>query len=227
MSRVLALVEGQTERAVIQQTIAPYLSAKGVHLHPKIVGKPGHKGGVRSFSSVSNEIKNLLLQEPNSTVTTFFDYYALPSDWPGLARAKKVAEVANKPCLIEQAMIASIGDICNERIRLDMFLPYIQMHELESLLFSSPKLMSRVFEKPDLEVQFQKIVDECNGCEAINDGSETHPSSRIIQLFPRYKKGRSVNAHAPLIIEQIGIDIVRRQCPHFDDWLNRLEATRL
>ena len=60
MSRVLLLVEGQTERAIAEAVLAPHLAEKGVWLYPRIVGKPGHKGG-NSFSTVLRELKSLRL----------------------------------------------------------------------------------------------------------------------------------------------------------------------
>src|SRR2546423_1822386 len=88
--RVLAVVEGQTEFSVLNSTVVPHLSGFGVYLYPKVVGKPGHKGGVyREFETVAKEILNLFKQEPTSVVTTFFDFYCLPEDWPGVAKAKE------------------------------------------------------------------------------------------------------------------------------------------
>lgn len=39
------LVEGQTERAVVQSVLAPELGAKGVYVYSRVVGRPGHKEG--------------------------------------------------------------------------------------------------------------------------------------------------------------------------------------
>jgi hypothetical protein len=87
MSRVLILVEGPTERAIVDQVFAPALAVKGVYLYPRVVGKPGHKGG-NKFETVRRELRNLLRQELTSTVTMLFDYYGLPPDWPRKTDAK-------------------------------------------------------------------------------------------------------------------------------------------
>ncbi len=109
VSRVLMLVEGQTERAIADQVFAPALAVKGVYLYPRIVGKPGHKGG-NKFSTVRRELKALIHQEPQSTVTTFFDYFRLFKDWPGLAEAKgkKPDEV---PGIIEPAVAKAVASV--------------------------------------------------------------------------------------------------------------------
>lgn len=86
MSRVLVLVEGQTEFAVIQKVLVPYLVNKGIYIYPRIIGKPGHKGG-NKFEPAINDITMLIKQHPTSIVTTFFDYYGLSPDWPGVLQA--------------------------------------------------------------------------------------------------------------------------------------------
>jgi hypothetical protein len=221
--RVLMLVEGPTERGIIQQVLAPYLGDRGVYLSPKVVGKPGHKGGVRGFDPVARELRALALQERESTITMLFDYYALPIEWPGVQKSKgRPAEQI--PGIVEpelhQAMMKKIGDACDPR----RFIPYVQMHEIEAWFFAGPDKMAAVFEQPNLEASFRQIVAECGGCEKINDHPETAPSKRIEKLSGRYKKGDGQRAHAPVIVSKIGIDDIRNACPHFNEWLTRLEA---
>ncbi len=64
------------------------------------------------------------------------------------------------------------------------------------------------------------MVEDVGGNpELINDGKFTAPSKRIIKEIPEYDK---VNA-GPLIVEKIGLDVLRRGCPHFNEWLTKLE----
>lgn len=233
--RVLAVVEGQTEFSVLNSTMAPHLGAYGVFLNPKVVGKPGYKGGVwRSFESVSREIVNLFKQEPRAIVTTFFDFYAMPEDWPGVERAKQAktqgmstTQVAN---IVEEAWQAAIAAQTAELALPARFIPYVQMHELETLLFASPKDMAEGFLRPELETRFAAIVAECGGCEEINDRPQYAPSKRIESLVNGYRKGRDRNKredrrpHAPMIAERIGVPAIRAACPHFNDWVSALEA---
>jgi hypothetical protein len=227
MSRVLLLVEGQTERAIAEAVLAPYLAERGVWLYPRIVGKPGHKGG-NSFSTVLRELKSLLLQEPSSTVTMFFDYYGLPDDWPWLSHSKgkrcdvSIAVGESAECL-ELSIGAAIADSIGASFNPARFIPYVQLYEVESLLFAGPAEMAAVFQRPELESRFSEIVETCGGCEHIDDGPETAPSKRIMRLFPRYRKGSGVNAHAYRIAQRIGVDRIRRACPHFNEWMEKLE----
>ena len=221
MSRVLILVEGPTERAIVDRVFAPELGAKGVYLYPRVVGKPGHKGG-NKFATVLRELKALLSQEPGSTVTMLFDYYGLNKDWPGLpdAKGKRPEEI---PSIIEPAIATAVAAEMGPGFNRSRFIPYVQLHEVESLLFADPGKMAQIFQRPELEAKFAKIVEECGGCEMINDDQETAPSKRIAGLFPGYKKGSGVNAHAYRIAQHIGLQRMREQCPHFNEWMARFE----
>jgi hypothetical protein len=222
MRRVLALVEGFTERTVVEQTFAPYLGAKAVSLHAKVVGKPGHKGGIRSFESVAREILALLKQEPASYVTTFFDFYGLPSDWPG-RKAAKGSKAQAAAQVVEAAMRHELEAKVGGSASLTRFIPYVQMFEMEALLFSDPMVMAAAFERPELGPKFAQIVYERGGCEDINDTPATAPSKRIESLFSSYRKGSGVRAHAPIIVRRIGMDRLRQACPHFHVWIQTLE----
>lgn len=221
MSRVLILVEGPTERAIVGQVFSPVLAVKGVYLYPRVVGEPGHKGG-NKFETVKRELRALLRQEPTSTVTMLFDYYGLPPDWPGLRKAKG-KDPTEAPEIMEQAIADAVQADLDGSFNPGRFIPYIQMHEIEALLFAGPEEMAQVFGEPVLVAQFEKIVRDCGGCEKIDDSPNTAPSKRIQKLYPNYRKGSSVNAHAWQITQHIGLQRIRQKCPHFDKWLTKLE----
>lgn len=56
----------------------------------------------------------------------------------------------------------------------------------------------------------------------IDDGRTTAPSKRIIQKIPIYQGAKT--SAAPLIAEKIGLTKIREKCPHFDEWMTRLEG---
>jgi hypothetical protein len=56
--------------------------------------------------------------------------------------------------------------------------------------------------------------------EEINERPEFAPSKRIIDLFPAYKK----TLHGPTTAARIGLETIRNECPHFNEWMNKLEA---
>lgn len=225
MGRVLVIVEGPTERAALEHPdVACQFYTAGFSVHPKVRGKPGHKGGTRPFESVLKEIVALLRQEPTAKVTTLFDFYGLRlADWPG-APLTATMPPAQAVETIEHGMSAAVA----ERIPNLMpgrFIPYIQLYEFEALLFADPDAMAHTFGSPALSATFAQVVADCGGCEAINNGPTTAPAKRIESAFPSYKKGKGLNAHAPLILGQIARTNWPRlltECPRFAAWLDRM-----
>lgn len=45
------------------------------------------------------------------------------------------------------------------------------------------------------------------------------PSYRILALFDAYRKP----LHGPIAARRIGLDQLRSECPHFDEWIGKLE----
>lgn len=99
-------------------------------------------------------------------------------------------------------------------------IPYLSLHEFEALLFTSPETLTRTLSAPIVLRQLTAMVDAVTSPEEINDGPSTHPSARIKSLLPAYSK----RLHGPLIARRICLDEIRRQCPHFNRWVTRLEG---
>jgi len=220
MSRVLAVVEGQTEQTFIREVLAPDLGASGVYLSARLVGKPGQKGGLNSYQKARRDIVAVLTQDTGSYCTTMFDYYGLPADWPGYAAAKAVparngVEQVEKG--LQEDIRLALGS--SHAVRL---LPYVQLQEFEALLFSDPEALARVIANPSLTKRFQAIVDECGEPEAIDDDPNSAPSKRILGLVPEYQKV----VHGALAAQRIGINMMREKCPHFAAWVQELKALR-
>ena len=99
------------------------------------------------------------------------------------------------------------------------FIPYIQLHEFESLILADPAKLDWEYLEHDQPIgNLVKMVGSQNP-ELINDGRETAPSKRILKEIPEYDKvtsGVSVAAH-------IGLGALRASCKHFDEWVSRLE----
>lgn len=219
MNRIVAIVEGPTERAFCQEVLAPYLGALGVFVTAQIVGRPGRKGGVRSWASVRRDVLAALKQDRQRACTTMFDYYGVPADWPAAAKKK------NKPFRAAVAAIerAMHDDICKEMgssFDQTLFLPYLQVHEFEALLFSGPKVLAEVLDASSLESKLRKVVADSGEPEAIDDGDQTHPSKRILALAPDFQK----TLHGSIAAQRIGIDRMREGCPNFAKWVARLES---
>jgi hypothetical protein len=100
------------------------------------------------------------------------------------------------------------------------FVPFIVMHEFEGLLFSDCAAFGRGIGRADLEVELRTIRQGFATPEEINDSPTTAPSQRLRALIPGYEKPLL----GVLAALEIGLSRIRSQCPHFDDWLRRLES---
>lgn len=206
----------------MRRVIAPELGVHGVYLQDILLGKPGHKGGIRSFESVKKDIIRLLKQEADTTVTTLFDRYGLPSDWPGLNLISPNADIVESRKVICTAMQGKINDEMGDSFRPERFVPYIQFHELEALLFVKPHTTAELLGDIRHGDALDKVVKQHGGCEQINQGLTTAPSKRIAQLFPNYRKGSGINAHLPRVCSKVGLSELRAACPLFDQWIRSL-----
>ncbi len=219
MSRVLALVEGHTERSFIKEVLAPDLGLRGVFLTAALIGKPGHKGGIRPYLGVRKEILAALKQDHVRYCTTMFDYCGLPRDWPGVAQA----DAAERRLIAERIEGALHDDICSAlgpSFEADRFLPYIQMHEFEALLFSDPDILAETLQKPALASDFRSIVADCGDPEGIDDVPQTSPSARIGAAAGAYRKV----VQGTIAAKRIGLPTMRERCSHFCEWVGRLEG---
>lgn len=222
MKKVLVLCEGQTEETFVNRVLNPHLFSLDIYVIPIIVhtrkadnGKK-YKGGDPKFPRVLKQIKDLLKDTSAHIVTTMFDFYQLPEDFPGFN------SLPNSDCYkqveyLEQKLMEVIDD--------KRFFPYVQLHEFEALVFVSPEEIIKVFPEQNEEgkssklISLKEILDSYRNPEEINTGILTAPSKRLLSLFPSYEKIH----HGSLITGRIGVDQLRLTCPHFDSWLKILE----
>lgn len=69
------------------------------------------------------------------------DYYGLPTDFPGMDHVQEYKSAEERVMYLEQMLDKNISgsDISEEN-----FIPYIQLHEFEALLFSDISIVDRV-----------------------------------------------------------------------------------
>lgn len=216
--KVLVLVEGQTEEGFVKRVLEPYLAAKEIYLTPTIIKTkreirgPDHKGGVNSYRQVRRDLLPLLNDTSADIVTTMIDYYALPSDFPGYDQRPDSTCYAR----VEYMEVQFSTDI-NQR----KFLPYLQLHEFEALVFASEDKLSTAFiSVPSKINQVAAMNNSFNTPEEINENPISAPSKRLKSIFPEYQK----TYHSQLILSQTNIDDLRAKCSHFNSWLTKLES---
>lgn len=217
MTRIFLLVEGQTEEAFVKDLLVEPFAQMGLYLWPIIVKtSPGHKGGVASFAKVRPQIERLCKSDSGAYVTTMFDLYALPTDFPGKATKSYSALKSGdaKAKFLEAALANDIGQ--------RNFIANLLVHEFEALLFTDVAAFEAWTDDDEV---LEPLRASCarTAPEDINDGPQTAPSKRILAAMPGYQKA----VHGPLIAWSIGLDAMRLTCPHFDGWLTQLEELRV
>lgn len=219
MVRVYVVVEGPTEESFVDKVLAPALWPFDVYLMSRIVGVPGHKGGNVKYVRVKKDVLVQLKQDRTAYCSTMFDLYGLGEGFPGTPPLPNLQNV-DKVVRIEQAVkadiVAEIPDL-----RPDVrFVPYLQLHEYEGLLFSDSFAFAAGIGQQHLRQQFELIRQAFNTPEDINDNPNSAPSKRVLNTFPAYRKVLD----GTLAAQSVGIARMRQECPHFRNWLERLEA---
>jgi hypothetical protein len=215
--RLHLLVEGQTEETVVREVIEPYLHARGFWVTQSILvtrraaGGSWSRGGVSSWAKIAGELRQLLGNSSLDVLTTMIDYYAFPSDAPGMSD-RPVADPHERVRHVESAVAAAIGD--------PRFVPHLILHEMEAWVFPAAAELAELQGSPTLAGALQNEVKAAGGAELIDEGPETAPSKRLARLCPGYIK----TLDGPIVIAEAGIARLRECCPHMDDWLRRLGA---
>ncbi len=215
MTRIYMLVEGQTEEAFVRELLEPHYARLGMYLSPIIVRtSPGYKGGVVSYAKIKPQIQRLCRQDEGAYVTTLFDLYALPQDFPGKSDAAYPVTGSGhqKAEFLESQLAQDIGQ--------SNFIPNLMVHEFEALLFVDTRKFSEWVDNHSIVISLGDQAKKYETPEHINDSPQTAPSKRILAAMPNYQK----TFHGPLIACEIGLDAMRGACPHFNEWLVKLEA---
>ena len=217
MTRIIIIGEGQTEQSFCNDLLAPFFIERGIYLHNTVISKSG--GGIVSWASLKKEVTNYLKQDTSVIVTTFIDYYGIKEEH-GFPKWKDSFSFANKELRIEcleQGMFDDIDDKLRHR-----FIPYIQLHEFEGLLFCQKEAFDFCFEPyefNDYAYLLETIQDE--NPENINDGKTTAPSKRLERILKGYKKP----LYGSMLAQVIGLNVIRSKCPRFNNWMVKLSDT--
>jgi hypothetical protein len=217
---VIVVGEGQAEESFVRDVLAERLAHQEIFLTARLVRtSPVSRGGGLSWDRVRRFLRNTLRERTTTYVTTFFDLYGLDTDFPGAAEARRIADPLARAAYLEQCLHEAI--VAEAGCRAERFVPHIQPHEFEALVFTDVEALAEV------ETRWQALLEPCRQArtaarspEHINDSVETHPSARLRVLRPSYEKV----LHGVAVIERIGLARIRSECAHFDAWLKRLEA---
>lgn len=220
--RLHFIVEGQTEEAFVNQILKPHLANKSVWAYARCVTtntkeNTAYKGGIRKYEKVKKDITKWIHQESkndDARFTTMIDLYALPSDFPGYKDTTEIRDLYMRVEALEDALAEDIKDW--------RFIPYIQLHEFETLILADPQKLETQFLNHDNEIQrLIHMTKQFDSPELINQGNQTAPSKRIINEIPEYYLNKVLAVQT--VARNIGLDTMRAKCKHFNQWLNKLE----
>ena len=218
------LCEGQTELRFASKVLSTYLVLKGIIVLPQLLitsRKKNARGGILSYQQAKRELSFMIRggvdnENESHYFTTMFDLYALPDDFPGYEDASK---------LRNYDQVAAIETAFGKDINYFKFIPYTQLHEFEALVLCDIDGLSDSY--PNAARQLDVLKKEVNSkygdnMELVDNSPETAPSKRIIKALKgayHYDKPKSGTE----ITDKIGIDVLRRKCSHFNEWLSNIE----
>jgi hypothetical protein len=213
MIRLHIFCEGQTEETFVRELIEPHLRSFNTSVNTIILRtSPTGKGGISTYGKIKNQVERKCKEDPASLVTTLIDYYALPSDFPGKNNSSTGISSFDRAVRVENEFQADIGH--------RNFIANLLIHEYEGLLYSEPQAFERSgwFDK-NVVSMIAETRSKFENPEFINDSPASAPSKRILSYCKSYNKV----LHGPQIALEIGLEKIRSECRHFNEWLIRLE----
>ena len=201
MIRLAISVEGRTEEEFVKHVLAERLRVRDVE--PCASSLNGNVTVERVADRMANLSWNF------EYVTSLVDFYGF-RDKGGASRHE-----------LEQR----INELAEVRIGLPKRQPnvsaYIQQYEFEGLLFSNVNAFGTAANASEENVEkLLRIRSACRTPEDINDNPSTAPSKRLEKIMPYYRKV----VYGRLVAEETGLDVIRAECPRFNEWVTRLES---
>lgn len=222
MSRVIIICEGQTEQSFCNDLLQDHFSYKEIYIENPTIKKT--HGGIVNWAALKHQIESHLKEDKNALVTTLIDYYGIHEHhkYPEWKEAQTLNNKNAAITRIEAGMLSSISASLQNR-----FIPYIQLHEFEGLLFSDISVFDNSFEEDEfLDYGYLvKTIHDYPNPEMINDGPNTAPSKRLSKIIKGYYSDNENYKvlYGSLLAQDLGLKTIREKCPRFNDWINKLE----
>lgn len=213
MKRVIIICEGPTEQEFCLEVLGVELSKHSVYVEAPLI-KHSH-GGIVAWEIIKRQILKHL-QEGDVFVSMLVDYYGIKEQFafPGWDEANYIADKAERIHFLLGKMAEDIPEQYRYR-----FIPYIQLHEFEGLLFSDVSAFLNSFDQS--EINYEALLNAAKAFEnpeMINNSPTTAPSKRLIDAIPDYNKVIFGNC----VAMDIGLKTIREKCPLFNEWVERL-----
>ena len=215
MKRLIIICEGPTEQAFCNDILREHFLPKGILLDAPTIKHSN--GGIVAWETLKKQIITHL-NEGNCIVSLFVDYYRIRDSYnfPGWRNRKSITDIYDRMRYLFEQMSLDI-DI-NLRSR---FIPYIQLHEFEGLLFSDISVFPNNFTKDELDFSLlETAVKSAHTPEEINNGPNTAPSERLKRAIKGYDK----IVYGSCLASDIGLKTIREKCILFNEWIEKLET---
>lgn len=215
MKRLIIVCEGPTEHEFCMDVLAPALLKNDIYLDAPLVKKSN--GGIVPWPNIRRQIETHLHEE-NAHVSMLLDYYGIKDSYnfPGWNESKMISSKNDKLQFLCRSMKSDIAQELSSR-----FIPYMQIHEFESLLFSDIDVFKNNFDNQEMD--FPKLEDairEFPNPEDINSRPTLAPSKRLIDAISGYDKV----VFGSCLAEEIGLERILEKCPLFSQWFSSLQS---
>lgn len=216
MKRVIIICEGPTEKEFCTKILSPEFASNNIFIQSPLIKKS--MGGIVKWTELRKQIQLHLKTDQKAVVTTLIDYYGLYAKYqfPGWDDAMRIVDKNSRMDFLENAMSLDIDDAFRYR-----YLPYVQLHEFEGLLFNDIRIFYEQIPDNELvgEMELKKTFAEFENPEMINDSKTTSPSHRLMRIINGYNK----IVYGNVLAEAIGLKAIRNRSPRFNDWLCKIE----
>jgi len=225
MKHINIIVEGDSEEAFVNDVLVKHFAQLNIFVSARKIktgwdkhnNKPS-KGGLLKYIKFRNDVLRWIEADRNQLqfwYTSMLDLYAFPIDdlSPYKENIQSIRDPYQKILTLETAIA--------ENINHPKFIPYVQLHEFEAFLLVNPDKLLVMYPNGQTGINRLKREKVDKSPEEINESPHTAPSKRIIKYFPDYEAQKA--QVGPLVADEIGLTALRLNCPHFNDWITKLE----
>jgi hypothetical protein len=221
MKDLVIIVEGETELDIINKLIIPYIYNQEISssllCHPIDMKGGGH--GFNNIQHFKNTIYPVLKQKNKPIITTCIDYFKLNSEkkLPGYNESLKFKLVIDRIKFLESKLKEIVDNLQQD----NLFIPYIQKYEIETILFANPRLGFQ-FESQSIIEEVLQITNNYPNIEDINGSENGAPSKRLERIFDNNSQRYKKVTQGIEIAKLTGIDSILEKCPRFKNWVETL-----
>lgn len=214
MKRLIIVCEGPTEQEFCRDVLFSHFFNKDIALEFPTIKQTN--GGIVSWATLKKQLI-MHLKGEDVIVSTLIDFYGIRKSYcfPGWEELSKQGNRYSQLDFLENQMKEDMPEDVRQH-----FIPYVQLHEFEGLLFSDIEVFRRNFMADEIDMsKIEKAIQLVSSPEDINNGPDTAPSKRLEDAISGYNKV----VYGACLAEEIGLETIRAKCKRFNHWIKILE----